>query len=426
MKIKVLIFLFLLPSVFFSQADYVNKAKVEKSLNPKIYFDAYNYASADSGKTKIRLFFQIPFTSLSFVKKGDKFESSYSVDVEFYDSSGTKKFFEKAWKEKLRAGSYSAVRNYANFNLSYKDVSLSPGYYKLKILLWDRYALSKVNFVKKILVRKIDTSFGISDLMIFKEKISKKGRTEIVPNVENIVSTDADSLNIFYYLYSDKPRNVLINYRLYSFNTDEAFIVNESVPLKKGKNKISYTMKPVNFKLGRYNIRVAVTDDESNEKLAIAKNIFARIKYFPPSITDLDLAIEEMEYIAPPDVIEDMLATKNYSERLKKFEDFWKAKDPSPGTPINEVLYEYYRRVEYANKHFKHYFPGWKTDMGRVYITLGPPHQVERHPLELDSKPYEIWYYYDINKEFVFVDDTGFGDYRLITPLYGDWYRYRD
>ena len=60
-----------------------------------------------------------------------------------------------------------------------------------------------------------------------------------------------------------------------------------------------------------------------------------------------------------------------------------------------------------------------------IYIVLGPPNNVERHPFEYDSKPYEIWYYYGINQQFYFVDDTGFGDYRLLNFNYGDWYRYR-
>ena len=38
-------------------------------------------------------------------------------------------------------------------------------------------------------------------------------------------------------------------------------------------------------------------------------------------------------------------------------------------------------------------------------------------------KPYEIWRYYNISYEFVFVDDTGFGDYRLITPVWEAWQR---
>jgi hypothetical protein len=79
---------------------------------------------------------------------------------------------------------------------------------------------------------------------------------------------------------------------------------------------------------------------------------------------------------------------------------------------------QYYARVEYANKHFSHFQEGWRTDMGMVYITFGPPNNVERHPFDIDSKPYEIWAYYDLNYQFVFVDQTGFGDYRLITPIW--------
>ncbi len=424
MKLIVKIFLavVLVSQILFAQADYVDKDKAKKALSPKIYFDAYNYLSNDSGKTELKMFFQIPYTSLSFIRKNNKFLASYSIETDFYDSSGTRLLFEKLWKEKLVAPNYKSARDYKNFNISSKKFTLTPGVYSVKILITDKYSLSKVDFKKKITVRKINPDFGISDLMLFQGK-TKDGR--IIPNIKNIVSSGQDSLDVFFYVYSGKERNVLMKFRIYSIESDEAFIVNSSQLMKKGKNKITFTVKPIKLKLGKYNLGVAVIDDDTEKSVSITKNFFVRIKYFPPSITDLNLAIEEMQYIAPPSVIDDLLETKDYNERLKKFEDFWKSKDPSPDTPINEVLYEYYRRVDYANKHFEHYFPGWKTDMGKVYITLGPPHQVERHPLELGTKPYQVWYYYDINREFVFVDETGFGDYKLITPLYGDWYRYR-
>ncbi|CUS97606.1 GWxTD domain-containing protein [Candidatus Kryptonium thompsonii] len=84
---------------------------------------------------------------------------------------------------------------------------------------------------------------------------------------------------------------------------------------------------------------------------------------------------------------------------------------------------EYYSRVKYANEHFGHYLEGWKTDMGMVYIIFGPPSSVDRHPFDINAKPYEIWYYYEINRRFIFLDETGFGDYRLITPLWDEWTR---
>jgi GWxTD domain-containing protein len=116
---------------------------------------------------------------------------------------------------------------------------------------------------------------------------------------------------------------------------------------------------------------------------------------------------------------------KDKTEKIKRFLEFWKKKDPSPNNEENEVFDEYFRRVAYANEHFSSYIEGWKSDRGMVFIMLGPPNNVDRHPFEYDSKPYEIWEYYNLNRSFVFLDQTGFGDYRLITPFTGDLYRFR-
>jgi hypothetical protein len=61
-----------------------------------------------------------------------------------------------------------------------------------------------------------------------------------------------------------------------------------------------------------------------------------------------------------------------------------------------------------------------------VFIILGSPNNVDRHPFALESKPYEVWQYYELNRTFIFVDETGFGDYRLVTPMYGDDFRFRN
>ena len=65
------------------------------------------------------------------------------------------------------------------------------------------------------------------------------------------------------------------------------------------------------------------------------------------------------------------------------------------------------------------------SDIGLVYVIFGAQSNIERHPYDMDAKPYEIWDYYDDNKQFVFVDNTGFGDYRLITPIW-DTFRFEN
>jgi len=96
---------------------------------------------------------------------------------------------------------------------------------------------------------------------------------------------------------------------------------------------------------------------------------------------------------------------------------FWGRREAASeikGTPKRA---DYLQRVTFANENYSHFQKaGWQTDRGRVFIVYGPPDQVERHPSEVDSKPYEVWSYFQIESgvEFVFLDKTGFGDYELV------------
>ncbi len=140
-------------------------------------------------------------------------------------------------------------------------------------------------------------------------------------------------------------------------------------------------------------------------------------------IENLDGAVEQLKYIASMSVIKKMRKA-DQEEKKRLFLEFWEKKDPTPGTQENELMNEYYRRVNFSNQNFSGYLEGWKSDMGMVYILFGPPSDIERHPFELQTKPYEVWYYYELNRTFIFVDESGFGEYRLITPFdyYGSIY----
>jgi GWxTD domain-containing protein len=118
-------------------------------------------------------------------------------------------------------------------------------------------------------------------------------------------------------------------------------------------------------------------------------------------------------------------------ERQQFIESFWMRRDPSPDTAENEYKEEHYRRIAYANERFASGIPGWKTDRGRIYITFGPPAEIESHPSggtyerpyeegggTTSTYPFEKWRYRyiegignDVNIEFV--DTSMTGEYRM-------------
>jgi GWxTD domain-containing protein len=103
---------------------------------------------------------------------------------------------------------------------------------------------------------------------------------------------------------------------------------------------------------------------------------------------------EEVVYIITPQEKEVFYKLENDRERDLFIEEFWKQRDPTPGTPTNEFKDEHYRRIEFANKKFGRGTPGegWRTDRGRFYIMLGRPNHVEKYS-NPDIRPVEIWYY---------------------------------
>jgi GWxTD domain-containing protein len=92
---------------------------------------------------------------------------------------------------------------------------------------------------------------------------------------------------------------------------------------------------------------------------------------------------------------------KTDEERERFVEQFWARRDPTPGTPANEFKEEHYRRISYANQHFRTAAgtPGWRTDRGRMYIIYGPPDEIDAHPngTARISHPVESWGYRHVN-----------------------------
>jgi GWxTD domain-containing protein len=130
-------------------------------------------------------------------------------------------------------------------------------------------------------------------------------------------------------------------------------------------------------------------------------------------------SVDVLRYVATQQEIDDIGKLQGEDARKAYWDAFWKRRDPTPETPENEARDAFYQRVQYANQHFATGGPGWKTDMGRVYIVYGRPDEVVRNPFNFDRPPEEIWYYYRDRRTFVFVDRDGFGRYEQVSTPAG-------
>jgi GWxTD domain-containing protein len=123
-------------------------------------------------------------------------------------------------------------------------------------------------------------------------------------------------------------------------------------------------------------------------------------------------------------------------------EEFWKIRDPDPGTDENEAKLEFEERVRYANMWFGSFNPrrgydskgedeeisrtGWNEERGRVYIVLGPPdviyfmssdnetisHDGSRFRPRAEDWTMEQWIY-DRYRAYVAFSKSGSGSWRM-------------
>ncbi len=142
---------------------------------------------------------------------------------------------------------------------------------------------------------------------------------------------------------------------------------------------------------------------------------------------------QDVTYIISEEEKEAFKQLTTDDERYQFIEQFWLRRDPTPDTPDNEVREEHYRRIAFTNERFASGKPGWETDRGRVYITFGPPDEIERHssggtydrpPEEGGGTtvtfPFEVWRYRYLEGRALgeevrieFVDPSFTGEYRM-------------
>ena len=118
------------------------------------------------------------------------------------------------------------------------------------------------------------------------------------------------------------------------------------------------------------------------------------------------------------------LETDEQREHFEK--GFWEVRDPTPGTESNEARDDFYERLDYANRFYGRdsVHEGWRTDRGRMYITLGKPREVNPFSGGGEVYPLELWFY-QVDPStgmpaffyLIFYKKHGFGESILYNPV---------
>lgn len=436
-----LTFLFL-TSTLFAQLPFFRPffSTTDREFGKLFFYEVINLISEDTSKSRIDVNFRIANDLLTFVKNplsSPTYIANFTISAEIIDKEG------KSIARKIFSG-HRATDNFEETNS--KDIytqgnfrfDLTPGNYRLILLIEDEQSNQLLRRERNITLKPFKPySFETSDLTIIQESNQIGDTIILLPtNIGNRVNFGMDFT--VYVQFTDKPTE--FSYILFflsefgrkkeikkaSIQPDE--ITNNKIFVFKenpGDTIFTYFLlpsQPQNYysllipfngdslDLGEYELYFYVKFKDTTGKeiqKAFSKRFTVEWIDMPFSLQNLDYAIEILEYIATPDEMA-KLRFGTPQARLIKFKEFWVQRDPTPKTVYNELMAEYYRRVDHAYINFAtmRERDGARTDRGKVFILYGQPTKIERKYTPGRSTE-EIWYYEPIKRKFVFVDQYG-------------------
>jgi GWxTD domain-containing protein len=397
---------------------------------PLFFCDVLSYKSNKPDRTTIDLYVHVPYKDLRFIKYEEKYLAKYET-IFTLKNEANEQILDQSWQSEIDVPDFGQTQSQRHYHLTQKSFDVPSGSYKYKITMRDIETGKSLDLERPLKIPNFNNvPMSISSIMVVSRVVQEGGRRIIVPNVSANVVNVLEGFYFFFKVYSIKKCDSLaLLIRITDTKNEQVYSARHVELTNDSVSTIVVKIVEPKLTMGGYLASVEASsanpaDKELGSVLAL-RTFSVRFSDFPITVKDIDKAIEQLTYLAKDSELDSMRAGSTGDEKRRRFREFWSKRDPDPSTERNELMEEYYRRVAYTNQAFGTYIEGWRTDRGMVYIRFGPPENVERHPFEYNTKPYEIWYYYQQNRQFVFVDESGFGDYRLRYPTTDLWGRIR-
>ena len=349
--------------------------------------------------------------TLTFQRRGNEFVAEYRVEAAFRTDSGSAVPVRQIGRdEQIRVRTFQETLRTDESVIFQQFVTLPPGRYRVFAMVRDRNGPA---FAR---AERVDTAprysgAGLTEPIAVYTSEGRTQRSElpkILANPRGTLPYGADSIRFYIEAYGETGPLVA---RFVDGGDRELW--RDSLRASGGELKTAMvTVAPGRLPVGQGELEVfpaSGRDTTRSHFLVSFSNQWV--------ITNFDEMLSLLRYFDRQDWV-DSLRRVPAEQRPDVWREFWKATDPVPITPENELLDDYFRRIQQANTRFQDEGePGWMTDRGEVFITIGEPDEVLDLSSGLDRSGTRAirWTYTNLRLVIYFQDQTGFGRYRM-TP----------
>ena len=343
--------------------------------------------------------------AFAFQREGNSFVARYRVGISFKREGAPP--VDLAREELVRVATFQETQRADESVLFQQVLRIVPGTYTVTATVRDASSTSESSATAEYTAPKFGKETYSAPILTYQAtgRGSLADPLSLVLNPRGAVGYGSDTLLAYVEGYgfaeaSKVPFEVL--------DEQEHTIYSDSLRFRGGREVESQVVRlaPDSVSLGE--LKIVVGSKPARSASALVSFTQAWV------VTNFEEMLDLLRFFGRDEQISAMRRAPE-GERARLWRDFYRATDPNPATPENEELNQYFSRVNAANQRFKDEgVPGWRTDRGEVFVTLGPPDEsVESTPGT--SSRIVRWTYLNHRLEIYFQDETGFGRLRL-TP----------
>jgi GWxTD domain-containing protein len=352
--------------------------------------------------------------SLSFQRDGRDFVAQYHVEVSFGGDTANLRQFTT--DETVRVRSFQETQR-ADESVIYQQViAVRPAAYRVAVTVRDRQG-PNVSHQERADTAPRFAGSGLSAPLVVYGGRGRSGRAavpDLLVNPRALVRYGGDSVRLYVEGY-ELARGTRLAARAVDQTGREAWRDTVAVAGNDHFATVLLAIRPGELPVGAGHFDVTPVGAGPDATRSAPFLVSFSDQW---AITNYDQMISLLRYFWPQSWV-DSLRRAAPAERPDVWRRFYRATDPNPDTPQNEALDQYFQRIQIANQRYREAGdPGWLTDRGEVYITLGEPDDV--FDFSADGTRSGVrgirWTYRELRLTLFFQDQTGFGRFRL-TPL---------
>ncbi len=408
------------------------KADRRADINP-FELSAF-YAYDGEGNIYLDLGISIGYNRLVFFKQTNGYKAEYRVYIQLVDRESGSLIRGDVWEKSVTAADYGETRSSAGISSIQKKIYLQPGNYKVegRIEVID----TNIEYKRETIIEIPGRAEGLPNISKPVFSIPREDRREEKPLLGEIEVSICTSMVTSGFTMC--PDGIYADFNMWlraSFNLSIPFSEDKkgscfiSVKISdSGKMIVSYNRERVlldetghslfcfdfnvdDYRIGVYRMEISA-EIEGTEKTDVIRKEFV-ILFNKGSLYEHFEETKELISLVASEEDLKSLVTVPPESRIDEWNAFWSERESARGSEYYNFE-QFLSNMAYVLKHFSDGVPGWKADMGRIYIRNGKPDEVVTKQGGRLGVYYQYWYYYSKGIIYVFTDKFGTGDYRYV------------